>query len=141
MQAKLPGGAMLVDDTYNSNPYSLKAALNALKDLKAKGGRVLVGLGEMMELGRETVSAHIEAGGLVAEMDAYFFTAMGDHAKEMIKGAVDKGFPPKRAVLVETHQEMAQALRDMMETGDLILLKGSRRAGLEKVVENLKGGC
>jgi UDP-N-acetylmuramoyl-tripeptide--D-alanyl-D-alanine ligase len=141
MQAKLPGGAMLVDDTYNSNPYSLKAALNALKDLKAKGGRVLVGLGEMMELGRETVSAHIEAGGLVAEMDAYFFAAMGEHAEEMIRGAVDKGFPSKRAVLVETHQEMAQALRDMMGAGDLILLKGSRRAGLEKVVENLKGGC
>jgi UDP-N-acetylmuramoyl-tripeptide--D-alanyl-D-alanine ligase len=141
MPTRLPGGAMLVDDTYNSNPYSLKAALNALKDLKAKEGRVLVGLGEMMELGHETASAHLEAGELVAEMDAYFFAAMGEHAEEMIRGAVDKGFPQKRAVLVETHREMAQALRDMMDAGDLILLKGSRRAGLEKVVENLKGGC
>jgi UDP-N-acetylmuramoyl-tripeptide--D-alanyl-D-alanine ligase len=140
MPTRLPGGAMLVDDTYNSNPYSLKAALNALKDLKAKEGRVLVGLGEMMELGHETASAHLEAGELVAEMDAYFFAAMGEHAEEMIRGAVDKGFPQKRAVLVETHREMAQALRDMMDAGDLILLKGSRRAGLEKVVENLKGG-
>jgi len=141
MPTKLPGGAMLVDDTYNSNPYSLRVALNALQDLKAKGGRVLVGLGEMMELGHETTSAHIEAGGLVAEMDAYFFAALGEHAEEMIRGAVDKGFPSKRAVLVETHQEMAQVLRDIMGAGDLILLKGSRRAGLEKVVENLKGGC
>jgi UDP-N-acetylmuramyl pentapeptide synthase len=74
-------------------------------------------------------------------MDAYFFAALGEHAEEMIRGAVDKGFPSKRAVLVETHQEMAQVLRDIMDAGDLILLKGSRRAGLEKVVENLKGGC
>ena len=141
MPTKLPGGAVLVDDTYNSNPFSLKAALNALKDLKPEGGRVLVGLGEMMELGQETVTAHTEAGGLVAEMAPFFFTAMGEHAKEMIRGAVDKGMPSKMAVLVETHQEMAQALRGKMDAGDLILLKGSRRAGLEKVVENLKGGC
>jgi UDP-N-acetylmuramoyl-tripeptide--D-alanyl-D-alanine ligase len=141
MPTKLPGGAVLVDDTYNSNPTSLKAALNALKDLKPEGGRVLVGLGEMMELGQETVTAHTEAGGLVAEMGPFFFTAMGEHAKEMIRGAVDKGMPSKMAVLVETHQEMAQALRGKMDAGDLILLKGSRRAGLEKVVENLKGGC
>lgn len=141
MPTKLPGGAMLVDDTYNSNPYSLKAALNALKDLKTKGGRVLVGLGEMMELGDQAAPAHIEAGRLVAEMDAYFFAAMGNHAEEMIRGAVEKGFPSKRTVLVETHEEMAEALRGMIGAGDLILLKGSRRAGLEKVVENLKVGC
>jgi UDP-N-acetylmuramoyl-tripeptide--D-alanyl-D-alanine ligase len=141
MQTKLPSGALLVDDTYNSNPTSLKAALNALKDLKTGGERVLVGLGEMMELGHETVPAHFEAGGMVAEIGADFFTAMGEHAKEMIKGALEKGLPSKRALLVETHEEMAQALRDMMAEGDLILLKGSRKAGLEKVVENLKDGC
>jgi UDP-N-acetylmuramyl pentapeptide synthase len=74
-------------------------------------------------------------------MAPFFFTAMGEHAKEMIRGAIDKGMPSQMAVLVETHQEMAQALIGKMDAGDLILLKGSRRAGLEKVVENLKGGC
>lgn len=135
----LPGGTMLVDDTYNSNPYSLRAAVNALKDLKVEGGRVLVGLGEMLELGQETVSAHLEAGGMVAEMGAYYFVAMGAHASEMIRGAIEKGFPSERAVLVETHEDMSQALSGMMNAGDLVFLKGSRETGLEKVVESLKG--
>lgn len=139
MPTKIPGEAILVDDTYNSNPYALKGALEAMKDLKKEGKRILIGLGEMMELGPETVTAHMEAGGMVAEMGAYFFTAIGEHAKEMIRGAVEKGFPSKRAILVESHKEMAQVLRDVLDAGDLILLKGSRKAGLEKVVNDLKG--
>jgi UDP-N-acetylmuramoyl-tripeptide--D-alanyl-D-alanine ligase len=139
MPITLPGGAILVDDTYNSNPYSLRAAVNDLKDLNVEGGRVLVGLGEMLELGQETVSAHLEAGGMVAEMGAYYFVAMGAHASEMIRGAIEKGFPSGRAVLVDTHEDMSQALSDRMNRGDLVFLKGSRRAGLEKVAENLKG--
>lgn len=138
MPTTLPGGVILVDDTYNSNPYSLRAAINTLKDLKTEEGRIFVGLGEMLELGLETVSAHLEAGGMVAEMGASYFVAMGAHAQEMIRGAEEKGFPSERALLVSTHQEMSQALKAMMKAGDLILLKGSRRAGLEKVVESLK---
>ena len=135
----LSGGAILVDDTYNSNPYSLRAAVNALKDLNTEDGRIIVGLGEMMELGQETVPAHIEAGEMVAEMGAYYFMAIGAHAGEMIRGAIEKGFPSERTLLVKTHRAMSRALQDMMQEGDLILLKGSRRAGLEKVVESLKG--
>ena len=138
MLTTLSGGAILVDDTYNSNPYSLRAALSALKDLKTEKGRILVGLGEMMELGQETVSAHVEAGGLVAEVGAHFLVVMGAHAPEMVRGAVEKGFPSEKTLLVKSHHAMSQALQDVMNTGDLILLKGSRRAGLEKVVESLR---
>ncbi len=135
----LSAGAILVDDTYNSNPHSLRAAVNALKDLKTEGGRIIVGLGEMMELGQETVPAHKEAGGMVAEMGADYFVAIGAHAVEMIRGAIEAGFPSEKTLLVKTHRAMSRALQDMMQEGDLILLKGSRRASLEKVVENLKG--
>ena len=138
--SRLPSGATLVDDTYNANPSSLRAAIDSLKDLAVNGGRVIVGLGEMMELGDETVSAHLEAGGMVAELGAYYFAAMGAHAREMIRGAVREGFPSERAVLVKDHREMADLLKDVMRAGDLILLKGSRRAGLDRVAETLKGG-
>ncbi|MCJ7595001.1 MAG: UDP-N-acetylmuramoyl-tripeptide--D-alanyl-D-alanine ligase [Desulfobacterales bacterium] len=133
----LSNGATLVDDTYNANPFSLKAALSSLKDLVDDSGRVLVGLGEMMELGDETVPAHREAGGMVADSGAYYFVAMGEHAREMIEGAVSKGLPPERAVVVVTHDEMAERLGRLTREKDLIFLKGSRRAGLEKVVEGL----
>ena len=139
MLSPLKGGGTLVDDTYNSNPSSLKAAVDSLKELAVDGGRVIVGLGEMLELGDETVPAHIEAGRMVAELGAYYFASMGEHAKEMIEGAVNMGFPPGRAVVVKTQEEMAQKIGEVMEDGDLIFLKGSRKMCLEKAVEILKG--
>ena len=139
MLVPLPDDVTLVDDTYNSNPSSLKAAIDSLKELVTARGRVIVGLGEMLELGDETLSAHREAGGMVADLGAYFFLAMGEHAREMINAAVNRGFPPERARVVDTHQEMGQQIIEVMKKGDLILLKGSRRIGLERVSQILKG--
>jgi UDP-N-acetylmuramoyl-tripeptide--D-alanyl-D-alanine ligase len=138
MLSPLPGGCTLVDDTYNANPHSLKAALDSLKALVDEGGRILVGLGDMLELGNETVAAHVEAGERVAEIGAYFFVALGEHARLMIEGAINKGFPRERASIARDHQDMAEKIREMMRRGDLILLKGSRRVGLEKVAILLK---
>jgi UDP-N-acetylmuramoyl-tripeptide--D-alanyl-D-alanine ligase len=139
MLVPLPDDVTLVDDTYNSNPSSLKAAIDSLKELVTARGRVIVGLGEMLELGDETLSAHREAGGMVADLGAYFFLAMGEHAREMINGAVNRGFPPERARVVDTHQEMGQQIIEVMKKGDLILLKGSQRIGLKRVSQILKG--
>lgn len=136
----LPGGITLVDDTYNSNPSSLRAAIDSVKALMVNGGRVIIGLGEMLELGDETVPAHIEAGGMVAELGVYYFVAMGEHAPEMIKGAITSGFSRDRAVVVNTHEEMGEKIREIMKKGDLILLKGSRGMALEKVSKILKNG-
>lgn len=138
MVAPILGGVTLVDDTYNSNPSSLRAAIEAVRDLAAGRDRVIVGLGEMMELGDETISAHREAGEMVAEIDACYFVAMGEHAQEMIDGAIRHGLPPERVQRVSAHEEMVRHIREVMKEGDLILLKGSRRMGLEKVAQGLK---
>jgi UDP-N-acetylmuramoyl-tripeptide--D-alanyl-D-alanine ligase len=134
----LPGGALLVDDTYNANPSSVKAALDSVRDLKEGGGRLLVGLGEMMELGRESAALHLEAGGMAAEAGAHWLAAMGEHAGDMVKGAVERGLPAERALAVGSHREMAKAIAKIMRRGDLILIKGSRRVGLERVVERIR---
>lgn len=134
----LPCDITLVDDTYNSNPFSLKAAIDSVKEMAAGGKRVIVGLGEMMELGDETISAHIEAGCLVAELGVSYFLAIGEHAQEMAKGAMERGLPPDRAIVVNSHKEMGKKIKDVMKDGDLILLKGSRKMGLEEVSESLK---
>lgn len=138
MPFSLPDDVILVDDTYNSNPSSLRAALDSIREMAGGRRRLIVGLGEMMELGEETVSSHLEAGGMVAELGASYLFAMGDHAREMLKGALEKGLPPERAVEAESHQDMAQKIGDAVEKGDLILLKGSRKIGLEKVFQGLK---
>jgi len=63
---------------------------------------------------------------------------MGEHAQEMIKGAITRGFSPDRAVVVNTHEEMGEKIRETMKEGDLILLKGSRGMALEKVSKILE---
>jgi UDP-N-acetylmuramoyl-tripeptide--D-alanyl-D-alanine ligase len=136
----LPNGVILVDDTYNCNPFSLKTALDSLKIL-AREKKVIVGLGEMLELGDETHRAHLEAGAMVAELGADFFVALGEHGDVMIQGALDKGFPKKMAVKAGDHEEMEQRIRAEMREGTVIFLKGSRRAGLDKVVDRLMAGA
>ena len=133
----LPGGASLVDDTYNANPFSLRAALDSLKGLAANGGRVIIGLGEMLELGHETIPAHVEAGAMVAETGAHYFVVIGEHAEEMIRGALEKGFPSDMAAVARSHEDMAERITEVMQKHDLVLLKGSRGAGLDKVVRIL----
>jgi len=63
---------------------------------------------------------------------------MGDHACEVVKGALEKGLPPERAVEVKSHQDMARKIGEVVIKGDIILLKGSRKMGLEKVFQSLK---
>lgn len=133
MPVSLPGDVTLVDDTYNSNPSSLKAALDSLKKLAGNRRRMIVGLGDMAELGSETTDAHLEAGAMVAELDASYFLAIGEHAREMITGALKKGFPSGRTIEAESLQEMAKKIGDLMKDGDLILLKGSRKMGLDQI--------
>ena len=133
----LAAGSTLIDDTYNSNPSSLRAALQSLRALAPQGAKVIVGLGEMLELGDETVPGHLEAGEMVAEADADWFVALGDHAPEMIRGAIHTGYPPERAIRVKDHHEMGTKIIEVMKPGDLVFLKASRRIGLERVAERL----
>ncbi|HYQ61131.1 MAG TPA: UDP-N-acetylmuramoyl-tripeptide--D-alanyl-D-alanine ligase [Desulfatiglandales bacterium] len=135
----LPDGSVLVDDTYNSNPSSLQLALRSLKALASKDRKVIVGLGEMLELGEETENSHVEAGEMVAEAGADWLVALGDHAPEMIRGALHKGFPRRRAIRVKNPKDMGAVILELMKPGDLVFLKASHRIGLERVAERLKG--
>jgi UDP-N-acetylmuramoyl-tripeptide--D-alanyl-D-alanine ligase len=129
---------LLVDDTYNANPSSLEAALEALGSLAKGKRRTIVGLGEMLELGKEAGEAHLEAGRRVAKLDPAYFLAMGEHAGEMIRGALMGGMSDDRVEAAETREHMVKRIKEEFEKGDLIFLKGSRRMGLDKVVEELK---
>jgi UDP-N-acetylmuramoyl-tripeptide--D-alanyl-D-alanine ligase len=134
----LPDGSILIDDTYNSNPSSLRLALKSIKAIARQDRRVIVGLGEMLELGEETESSHVEAGEMVAQAGADWLVALGDHAPEMIRGALDKGFSRKRAIRVGDYKDMGSKILELMKPGDLVFLKASRRMGLERVAERLK---
>ena len=135
---RLQRNMVLVDDTYNANPTSLKAALESVGTLRTKGGRLIVGLGDMLELGDAAVQAHRNAGELVARVGAVRFFALGEHARDMEQGALAAGMSPGRVRIVQDVKEMAESILEEMKEGDVILLKGSRRMGLERVSEEIQ---
>ncbi len=137
----LPGGAVLVDDTYNANPASLKAALESVSEIRPADGRLIVGLGDMMELGDAAPGAHREAGRLVAQARADHLLVMGEHAGETVTGTKEAGLSEARVCVVMSHRQMSERIENLIKEGDMILLKGSRKMDLGKVVERLKRGA
>jgi UDP-N-acetylmuramoyl-tripeptide--D-alanyl-D-alanine ligase len=129
---------LLVNDTYNANPMSLKAALSALGSMMVENQRLIVGLGDMKELGPVTVEAHLEAGRMVADLGADYFMAIGQYANEMIRGALERGMTEGQTEKMTSHSEMALKAEKMLAPGDLIFLKASHKMELYKVAEALE---
>jgi UDP-N-acetylmuramoyl-tripeptide--D-alanyl-D-alanine ligase len=138
MVTELPSGVTLVDDTYNANPSSLRAALDSASALVREDARLIVGLGDMRELGAFAQAAHREAGASVASLGADLLLAMGEHAKDVVRGATEAGMHRASAEVSESHREMAKRIRDTARPGDVVLLKGSRKMEMEKVAEELR---
>jgi UDP-N-acetylmuramoyl-tripeptide--D-alanyl-D-alanine ligase len=129
-------GLKLIDDTYNANPSSLHAAIREIKVLKKAG--LLVGLGEMMELGKEASLLHVNAGELVGGSGVKFFVAIGRHGEQLIEGALKGGLSKAQTCLVTNHDEMFHMIKTKVSNGDIIFLKGSRAMALDKVAQAIK---
>jgi UDP-N-acetylmuramoyl-tripeptide--D-alanyl-D-alanine ligase len=135
----LQGGKTLINDAYNANPYSTEMALETLAEAKGEGRAIAV-LGDMLELGSFAKEAHEEIGKKVSELSIDFLVALGEEASSVVESAIRHGFPMKRATVVESHSEAVSLLREMIQNGDWILVKGSRRMAMEKIVEGLAEG-
>jgi len=135
----LQGGMTVINDAYNANPYSMEFALETLVEVKGKGRTIAV-LGDMLELGNFTTEAHQRIGQKVSQLSIDFLLAMGEEAPVVIESAVRYGFPKERALVVESHSEAVSLLKQIIQNGDWILVKGSRRMTMEKIVEDLKEG-
>lgn len=125
-----PGGSVVIDDSYNANPASLRAALELLA---RHGGRRWVALGDMAELGAEGPARHREAGAAARELGIEHLLGVGPLARE----AVD-GFGPG-AEHYGDRAALAAALAPRLGADDVVLVKGSRSAGMERVVAALAG--
>lgn len=129
MQRRLGAhGCVLIDDSYNANPGSVRAAIDSLATFD--GTRVLV-LGNMAELGAQSRELHREAGVHARVRGIERVLACGPHAD-----AVAEGFGPG-AVALASREEVAAACREFDRAGSVILVKGSRSAGMEAVVAAL----
>ncbi len=126
-------GFHVVDDTYNANPASMRAAIAGLGQLRGRNRGVFV-FGDMYELGDQAESMHKAVGRLAAESGAALLFAAGDFSKTVAEGAVFAGMT-KGKIVTGTKQELITALSASVRSGDWILVKGSRAMAMETVVD------
>lgn len=131
-----PRGSVILDDTYNSSPESAIAALNLLEDLP---GRHIAVLGDMLELGPVEESSHRLVGRRTMGV-ANLLVAVGDRGRLIGEEAMLAGMPSKDVFLVDSPDEAIQILEDIIQSDDMILVKGSHGARLDKIVATLGEG-
>ena len=132
LQIKTIHGVQFIDDSYNANPDSTKAALRTLAELETEGQRIAV-LGQMLELGAESRRGHREVGETAASLGINHLVALGRDSAEIAAGASAAGLT--NSAMVATAELAADRLCEITRPGDLVLVKGSRSARTERVLE------
>lgn len=130
-------GITFIDETYNSNPASLRAAVSAFMEMPFRGSRWLV-LGDMLELGKTAGELHKEAGSFCGKAGVDGIITLGDETVELNRAAA----LPRRAPGIISHfldvVNLASYLDSLLAEGDGVLVKGSRGMKMEKVIEEIE---
>jgi len=137
MEVKRLGNIKIINDTYNSNPSSMKQAIEALRDMTAKGRKILVA-GDMLELGTLSGRFHHLVGRQAAESGIDFIIAVGKLAEHVARGAQEAGMSQKKTKTCNLTKEACQAVLNLIKKGDTVLVKGSRAMKMEQIIEELE---
>jgi UDP-N-acetylmuramoyl-tripeptide--D-alanyl-D-alanine ligase len=132
-------GVTVINDAYNANPESVRAAVAALRHL-ARDGRAFAVLGHMAELGAISRASHEEVGELAAQADLAGLIAVGEEAAPMLAGARRNRSWTGEALAVPDGAAALDALANQLKPGDVVLVKASRAAQLEGVAAVLARG-
>ncbi|MDP9465931.1 MAG: UDP-N-acetylmuramoyl-tripeptide--D-alanyl-D-alanine ligase [Actinomycetota bacterium] len=133
-----PDGVTVVNDAYNANPESMRAALKTLAVMsRGKTRRTVAVLGHMAELGDDTRDAHMDLGRFAVRLDLGQLVVVGPQAGSIHAGAVLEGSWGDESVHVPDVEAAVELLRRELAPGDVVLVKGSRSAGLERVAAAL----
>lgn len=132
LEMKIVRGVQMLDDSYNANPDSVKAALLTLSQMSTNGRRVAV-LGRMGELGKESERGHRSVGQVASDLGFDCVISVGDEASLIAEEAWRGGVA--KVVKAPSCEEAVKALRDFVHAGDLVLVKGSRSSRMERVIE------
>ncbi|WP_037577319.1 UDP-N-acetylmuramoyl-tripeptide--D-alanyl-D-alanine ligase [Phaeacidiphilus oryzae] len=136
-----PDGVTVVNDAYNANPESMRAALRALAAIAGRGPdrrRSWAVLGEMAELGESSLTEHDAIGRLAVRLDVTRLVAVGGNEAAWLElGARNEGSWGEESVHVSDADAAIALLREQVEPGDVVLVKASRSKGLERVAEAL----
>lgn len=135
METKTVQDILFIDDSYNANPDSMKAGLVTLSTLKNPGKRIAV-LGRMGELGVHARSGHEGIGRFAAGLPLTALYTVGDEAALISAAAQSAGLG--ETLNFPSHEACAAHLKTLLQPGDAVLLKGSRSAGMEKVLAHFQ---
>ncbi len=131
-------GAVIIDDSYNASPLAVQSALNVLNELRVHhGAKKIAVLGDMLELGKFSAKEHRGIGELIASLKIDILVTVGFRAEAIAEEAHKNGFPINK---IFTFRESVDAISKCMEflkEGNIILVKGSQGARMEKIVREL----
>ena len=130
---QLPRDICVIDDTYNANPASMKAAIETLARMRGHRRTIAV-LGDMLELGPKSEDLHRQIGRAVGDARIDFLYVAGSFATAIANGAMERQMS-SACIVVDTRDAIGAQLNQELQPGDLILVKGSRGMAMEKVVE------
>lgn len=132
----IPGvlNSSIIDDSYNSSPTACESALKTLSEVKAS--RKIAILGDMLELGKFTADAHRKVGRLAKDA-AEVLVVVGPRAHAIKEGALEAGMPANRIFEFLNTEGAREFVKNLVKTGDLILVKGSQGMRMERIVEDL----
>ena len=131
-----PQAAAIIHDAYNASPSGTVATLEAFA---REPGRKIVVLSSMAELGADAPAGHRRVGAAVASIDAHLILFGGAHREDLLAGAREAGVPAERIELFAENADAVVRLRSVLQSGDVVVVKGSRMYRLEEIVEALAG--
>jgi UDP-N-acetylmuramoyl-tripeptide--D-alanyl-D-alanine ligase len=132
-----PDGVLVVNDAYNANPDSTRAAIEALAHMARGGRRGFAVLGHMAELGDIEAESHREVGRLAARAGVTGLVAVGERGRPVLDGARAEAGWRGEAIAVPDAPAAVAALRNLLRPGDVVLVKASKSAGLWEVADGL----
>ncbi|MEQ4520485.1 UDP-N-acetylmuramoyl-tripeptide--D-alanyl-D-alanine ligase [Pseudarthrobacter sp. B907] len=131
-----PDGVTIINDAYNANPESMRAALRTLADL-GRGRRTWAVLGAMLELGEDSIREHTAVGTQVVRLNISRLLVIGREARALYVSAVNEGSWGDECLFAETIDEAYAILRSELAPGDLVLFKSSNSIGLRHLGDRI----
>ncbi len=131
---KKPEEITIINDAYNANPVSMRSALMALGNISRRKRAIAV-LGDMGELGPISEQAHLEVGKLAVDCGTDILITVGRRSRKTAQAARENGLPRGSVFATNGVDKAAEILRAIIEPGDVVLIKGSRFLGLERLVD------
>ncbi len=129
---------LLLDDSYNASPASVHAALDVVSSMALAGeAKRIVALGSMRELGRYAQVEHENVGRHVASSPVDLLVTVGEEARDIARGALQSGFPQSSVFTYAKSEEAGRFIQSRMGQGDVVLIKGSQAARMEKITKEI----